>query len=434
MITKKVPEGYLFSKGYTYYVFALVCLLMLFDFADRMIISSILPLIKKEWALTDAQCGLLSTAVSVCMFLFVVPISILVDRWSRRKAAALMSTLWSIACAAGAFVTSFPQLLATRSFIGVGEAAYAPAGVSMVAALFPEKRRAVMVGTFNSFIGIGMVVGMMLGAAIAVRWGWRAALGIVALPGLITAILMYFTKEYKTIPLEHKVDVPVAGGAGAIQLSKKKIIIDFFKTPSLLTSYISFATQSFVYMSIIIFLPTYYMRTWGVSLRQASSLTSAPLVVLIFAGPIGGWIMDKWMLKNVTARMYFPTIGYLLAAIFMMSSFGLLPPGQLAYIFLLVGFFMHAASGNGPICVTQEVTHPGVRAMTYGVGLVFQHLLGSAPGPLVSGLISDKFGLPAAMIFASSIGLVSALVLFVGSFCYKKDRENVEKVILEAED
>jgi MFS transporter, Spinster family, sphingosine-1-phosphate transporter len=433
MAAKKVPEGYLFSKGYTYYVFALVCLLMMFDFADRMIISSILPLIKKEWLLTDAQCGLLSTAVSVCMFLFVVPVSILVDRWSRRKAAALMSALWSIACAAGAFVTSFPQLLVTRSFIGIGEAAYAPAGVSLVSALFPEKRRAVMIGTFNAFIGIGMVVGMMAGAAIAVKWGWRHALGIVALPGLIIAVLMYFTREYKTIPLEHKVDAAAAGEAVAVKLSKKKIILDFFKTRSLLTSYISFATQSFVYMSIVIFLPTYYMRTWGVSLQQASTMTSIPLIILIFGGPAGGWIMDKWMLKNVTGRMYFPTIAYALAAIFMMSSFGLVSAGKLAYILLLVGFFMHAMAGGGPICVTQEVTHPGVRAMTYGVGLVFQHLLGSAPGPLVSGLISDKFGLNAAMIFASSIGLVSALVLFIGAFYYKKDRDKVEKVILQAE-
>jgi nitrate/nitrite transporter NarK len=201
----------------------------------------------------------------------------------------------------------------------------------------------------------------------------------------------------------------------------------------LLTSYISFATQSFVYMSIIIFLPTYYMRTWGVSLQQASTMTSLPIIILIIANPIGGWIMDKWMLKNLTARMYFPTITYALAAIFMMSSFGLVSPGKLAYILLLVGFFMHAAAGSGPICVTQEVTHPGVRAMTYGVGLVFQHLLGSAPGPLVSGMISDKFGLTAAMIFASAVGLVSAVVLFIGSFYYRKDRENVEKVTLQAE-
>jgi MFS family permease len=107
MDTKKVPEGYLFSKGYTYYVFALLCLLMLFDFADRMIISSLLPLIKAEWKLTDAQSGGLVSAVYWCMFIFVIPISILVDRWSRRKAAALMSTLWSIACAAGAFVTGY---------------------------------------------------------------------------------------------------------------------------------------------------------------------------------------------------------------------------------------------------------------------------------------------------------------------------------------
>jgi MFS family permease len=186
-------------------------------------------------------------------------------------------------------------------------------------------------------------------------------------------------------------------------------------------------------MSIIIFLPTYYMRTWGVSLQQASTMTSLPIIILIVANPLGGWIMDKWMLKNLTARMYFPAITYALAAILMICSFGLVPPGNLAYVLLLLGFFMHAAAGSGTICVTQEVTHPGVRAMTYGVGLVFQHLLGSAPGPLVTGLISDKFGLPMAMTIAGAVGLISAIVLMIGSSYYKADREKAEKVVIQAE-
>ena len=115
---------------------------------------------------------------------------------------------------------------------------------------------------------------------------------------------MYFVREYKTIPLEHKVDV--SSTAGAVKLSKKQILIDFFKTPSLVMSYLSFASQAFVYMSIIFFLPTFYMRVWGVSLQQATTMTSMPILILIFAGPVGGWLMDKWMLKNLTARMYFP--------------------------------------------------------------------------------------------------------------------------------
>ena len=72
--------------------------------------------------------------------------------------------------------------------------------------------------------------------------------------------------------------------------------------------------------------------------------------------------------------------------------------------------------------------------MAYGVGLVFQHMLGSAPGPAVTGALSDKFGLPAALTFSSGIGLVAAVALLIGSFYYKKDRDSVEKVTLRPEE
>ncbi len=431
MASKNVPEGFLFSKGYTYYVFSLICLLMMFDFADRMIISSLLPLIKVEWKLTDAQSGGLISAVYWCMFLFVVPVSILVDRWSRRKAMFLMSTVWSIACAAGAFVTSYPQLLVTRSFIGVGESAYAPAGTATISALFPEKRRAMMIGVFNGFIAIGMMLGMMLGAAIALRWGWRHALGIVALPGLIVAVLIYFTKEYKTVQLEQ-----TTAGAQKIKMSKSQIAKDFFRKPSLLATYIAFAAQSFVYVSILTFSPTFYVRVMGLPLQKAATLTSAPLPLMIVAGALGGWAVDRWMLSNLRARLYFPSITYFFSSLFLMCGYSLFFSGSVTYVFTfsLIGFFLLTAAGPACMAITQEVVHPGARAMCYGVGLVFQHLLGSAPGPLLTGGLSDRFGLPTALTFASGIGLVAAVVLFIGSFYYVKDREGVDKIAIQAEE
>jgi len=437
MTKKQVPEGYLFTKGYTYYVFALICLLMMFDFASRMIISALLPLIKAEWGLTDTQSGSLVSAVYWCMFIFVIPISILVDRWSRRKAMAIMSAVWGIACAAGAMVTSYLPFLVTRSLIGVGEAAYAPAGTATISAIFPEKRRTVMLGIFNAFISIGMVVGMMLGAYVAQRWGWRTALYIVALPGLIVSVLIYFTREYKTVPLEQTVQAPAANGAEARKqtLTKSQIIRSFFSKPSLIAAYVSFATASFCYVSIVTFLPTYYVRVRGVSLQMATTMASAPIILIIIAGAIGGWIVDRWMLKELRARLYFPCISYTISAIALMCAFLLFSNGSLVwhYVFLLVGFFAATAAGPACMAVTQEVVHPGVRAMAYGVGLVFQHMLGSAPGPMVTGALSDGYGMSVAMGFAGGINMIGALVLFIGSFYYLKDRNSVGKVTLTAE-
>jgi MFS family permease len=437
MSSKQPPEGYLFSKGYSFYVFGLICLLMLFDFADRMIVASLMPFLKAEYGLSDAQGGSLVSAVYWAMFIFAFPISILVDRWSRRKVTSLMASLWSVASAACAFTTGFGQLLAARTAIGVGEAAYAPAAVTMISALFPQKMRAVMVGIFNAFIPIGMAAGMMLGAYIAVHWGWRHAFGVVALPGLIVAILFYFIRDYKTVALEQTVVAPTAGTAAEVQkkkMTKKEIAKDFARKPSLIAAYISFAAVSFQYVSIITFMPSYFMRVQGLSVQQASGLTSSLLLPVILGGAIGGWLTDRWMKTNISARLLFPCIVYVAASAVTICAFAFLPPGTIQFVAILAGNFLLTAGGPAAICVTQEVVHPGLRAMAYALGITVQHLFGSAPGPLIIGSVSDKFGLPAAMTLASGAALVGALALLIGSFYYKKDLEKVEKVAMRPED
>jgi len=57
MTNPLIPEGYLFTRRYTNYVFSLLFLLYMFDYVDRMVISSLFPFLKAEWNLTDTQCG-----------------------------------------------------------------------------------------------------------------------------------------------------------------------------------------------------------------------------------------------------------------------------------------------------------------------------------------------------------------------------------------
>ncbi|MEW6266003.1 MAG: MFS transporter [Thermodesulfobacteriota bacterium] len=436
MANSNPPNGYLFSKPYTFYVFGLICLLMLFDFADRMIVASLFPFLKKEWGLTDTQCGSLVSAVYWAMFIFAIPISALVDRWSRRKVTGLMAVLWSVASGACAFVTGFWHLLAARTAIGVGEAAYAPAGIAMISALFPARMRSVMIGLFNAFIPIGMAVGMTLGGYIATRWGWRHAFGVVALPGLLVAIMFFFVREYKTVALEQTVAASASTPAGGTQkrkMTKGEILREFFQKPSLIACYLGFAAMSFQYVSTITFLPSYFVRIKGLPLPQATTLTSGILLVVLIANPLGGWLTDRWMKTNIRARMLFPALAYVGSSLLGIGAFTVFSTGINQYIALFGSTFLLAAAGAGPISVTQDVVHPGLRAMSYALGITFQHMLGSAPGPLVTGLISDRLGLPTAMAIASGVGIISATVLFFGSYYYKSDLDKVEKVELEAE-
>lgn len=73
------PDGYLFSKGYSYYIFGLLFLLYMFDFIDRMVIVSLFPYLKNDWGLSDTECGLLVSAVYWSIVVLSFPISIVID-------------------------------------------------------------------------------------------------------------------------------------------------------------------------------------------------------------------------------------------------------------------------------------------------------------------------------------------------------------------
>ncbi len=201
MKNTEIKEGYLFSKRYSYYVFALLFLLYMFDYIDRMVITSMFPAIEKDWGISHTQSGMLVSAVYWAIVLLTFPVSLLVDRWSRTKTIGIMAIMWSIATALCALTGNYVQLFMARMLIGIGEAGYAPGGSAVISGLFPLDKRSRMMGLWNASIPVGTAIGHLLGGLIAVKLGWKHAFGIVALPGLIIAILFLFIKDYKTVDL-----------------------------------------------------------------------------------------------------------------------------------------------------------------------------------------------------------------------------------------
>jgi predicted MFS family arabinose efflux permease len=452
MAKQPPPEGYLFSKGYTNYVFLLLWFLYFFDYVDRMVVVSLFPFLKADWGLTDAQCGAMVSAVYWAIILFSFPISILIDRWSRKKSIGIMAVLWSLATAACAFTRNFGQLFAARAAIGIGEAGYAPGGTAMISALYPEKRRAFMVGIWNASIPLGMAAGIVIGGLIASRWGWRHAFGIVALPGLIIALLFLFVKDYKTVGLEKKVDresgghlaagnsgtdlksVPAESGPAKKKMTKMEIVRTFAATPSLILTYFGFAGMMFTSISMSTFLPTYFERVQGVPLQKATLLASGIMLTSIIGSPLGGWIADTWMKKRIQARLLLPSVSALLTAVLFLTGFSLPTGGMVQYgIFLLAGI-ASIAWASSAIAVTQDVVHPGLRAVSYALCVITQNLLGSALGPIVTGAFSDRYGILTALKIASAMSLISFVLFYLGSRYYARDLDKVERVALTAEE
>ena len=96
------------------------------------------------------------------------------------------------------------SLLAARILVGAGEAGYNPAGYALIAAWYPQRLRGTMVGLFNMAQPLGVGLGLIMGGRIpgCSSFGWRAVFGVLALPGIVLALLMLFAPDYKTRRVE----------------------------------------------------------------------------------------------------------------------------------------------------------------------------------------------------------------------------------------
>jgi len=430
---KSKPEGYLFSKRYTNYIFVLLFLLYMFDYVDRTVVTSLFPFLKADWNLTDTQCGLLVSAVYWSIVALTFPVSILVDRWSRRKTIGLMAVIWSMATALCAFTKSFGQLFSSRTLIGVGEAGYAPGGTAMIAGLYPQEKRSWMIGLWNASIPLGSAIGIGLGGIIATHWGWRHAFGLVAIPGLLVAILFFFVKDYKTVELKKSQPSPDKSEARKeVAISVKEMVREFTGKPSLIFAYFGMAGVVFTTTSLLTWLPTYFYRVQGLPESQAGLKSSSVMILALIGAPLGGYLADRWRKKKINARLLFPGITTFLSAIILFFAFVVFP-GKLQYVFLLLLGVLITAYVAASSSVTQDVVHAGMRAMSYAIAVVVQNLLGASLGPIVIGAVSDATNIQTALSVLPVSLLAASLMFFGGSFFYEKDLAKVEKIKLEAD-
>jgi len=414
-------HGYLVSKPQAWFAFALSFLLMTFDFIDRQIVVSMFPYLKAEWSLSDRELGALVSIVSVVIAVSSLPLSLLVDRWSRVKSVVVMATVWSLATIACAFAGSYQRLFTARAFIGLGEAGYGPAAAAILSSVFPTRMRATIVGGFLAAASFGSVLGVMLGGLIAARWGWKAGFGIVGVPGLVLAGLYMFVRDYQA---------PELATNGPTGLMKARgIARELFRARSGVAAYFAGAMQLITTSTILAWLPSFFNRVYGVPADRSSIWAAGIIVCGTLGVVVWAAVADRLALQNIRLRMLTPAACCLATSGIFAVAFGALNPGALQVAMIVLGAFMMSAT-TGPVpTVAIDVVHPALRATAASMVAMVQNLFGYGAGPLLSGALSDAFGLQTAMAIVPISGVLAALLLVIGSRSYPADRTAADHTV-----
>jgi MFS family permease len=403
-------------RPYAWLVFALSFGLLISDYMSRQVLNAVFPLLKSAWLLSDAQLGLLSGIVALMVGLLTFPLSLLADRWGRVRSLALMAVLWSLATLGCGLAQNYGEMFVARFLVGVGEAAYGSVGIAVVLSVFPKHLRATLTGAFMAGGMFGSVLGMGLGGGIAAQLGWRWAFGGMALFGLVLALLYpLLVREARIAP----------GRAGARNATQQRVPLrSLFGSASVRAAYVGSGLQLFVGGAFIVWMPSFMNRYYVMGAGRAG-LGAAMVVLASGAGMILCGMLSDRLCRNRPERKISLAIAYCLGSCLLLSIGFALAPGAAQLVLVCAGMFL-AAGTTGPAgAMVANLTHRSVHGTAFATLTLANNLLGLAPGPFLTGVLADRYGLALACQLVPLISLAAALVFYLARRSYLQDVQRV---------
>jgi predicted MFS family arabinose efflux permease len=178
------------SRVYVWYALALLSFGNLLNYLDRSVIFALFEPIKRDLHATDTQLGWLGAVFAIVFALGSLVAGVVSDLLPRRLVIAFGLAAWSGFTALGGVARSYWQLFTSRAVVGVTQSTYLPASQALLADYFPDKGRAQAMGIFWSGLVLGGVSAVWIGGILASAFGWRSALALVGLPGVLFAGLL----------------------------------------------------------------------------------------------------------------------------------------------------------------------------------------------------------------------------------------------------
>lgn len=371
------------------YMMSLILLAYMINGIDRGILTVMIEPLKKEFSLSDSELGLISgLAYGASYAVSVIPLGILVDRYSRRNLLALLLSIWSGMTFLSGFASTFSQLLWMRVAVGASEAGASPASNSLISDLYNPSRRMAMFGLFFAATTVGASIAAAGGSWVAQAHGWRAGFWIAGAPGLFVALLMFITTRE-----------PRRGGTDGVVLRPMARALPFRETIrfcvrqlSLLHVYVGAAAGGIATSILAVWTMPFLIRSHGLSLVESGLLYAIMAASSLTIGAIaGGYIVDQLNRRRPETGLIF--IGGTNLAAVPIACIGFLVENVWTALValwvakLLVTTYM--AVGTGTIV---NVTEPRMRGRAIAFGAFLNNLVGYGVGPLVVGIISTAIG------------------------------------------
>jgi predicted MFS family arabinose efflux permease len=413
------------SLTYRSYVLGVLVIVYTFNFIDRQIIGILAIPIKNELALTDSQLGLMGGLAFALFYTFLgIPIARLADRVSRVRIMTVALAVWSLMTAACGFTHSFLQLFAARLGVGVGEAGGVAPAYSLICDYFPRTQRARALSVYSFGIPVGSAVGIVFGGFITHWMNWRVAFIVVGSAGLVLSPLLKLT-----------VREPVRGAYDEKRPERSRpslaqVAAVLAGRPSFWCLSLGAASSSMMGYGLFFWMPSFLVRSFSLSLTQAS-LAYGSLVLV--GGVVGIWfggaIADRYGSRTKATYALIPAIAFASTLPFYVT--GVLSTTIEACMLILLVPTALGLAWLGPILTAvQHLVPNDMRATASALFLFINNLIGIGLGTTLIGVLSDALrarggaeSLRYAILSGTGFYVLAALFFFLAARHLGKDWE-----------
>jgi len=381
------------SKTYLGYVLILFTLVAILNAADRQVLSVLMPFIKKDLGASDTLLGFIAgPAVTIPHVLLGIPLARLADRWSRRKVLAIAVATWSVFNSMSGLAANALQLTMARVAVGVGESGGTPGIQSMIAELFPTSFRSTALGIYSTSAYLGVLAGMMGGAALGSYVGWRATFFWLGVPGIVMALLCWWTLPRRGVAFVH---------AAEADLKLQAVLTLCWERRTLRYLALGAGAFSTFGLALATWMPSYFMRSHGMTIMEAGAWMG---MLAVTGGVVGtvtsGMIVDRLSRRDLRWQLRVPAIGFftviplymvqlLWPAEWVFQIAGMRVPGVVLFSFPCA--FLSALYPGPFFAALVSVVPPTMRSQAVATISIVISIIGAAIGPLFAGGVSDYF-------------------------------------------
>lgn len=369
------------SKYYPWVVVALLWGVALLNYMDRQMLSTM----KESMQLDISE---LQTAENfgrlMAVFLWIYGLmspfaGAIADRVNRKWLIVISLFVWSAVTYGMGYANTFTEIYWLRALMGVSEALYIPAGLSLIADWHSDKSRSLAVGIHMTGLYTGQAIGGF-GATVAASYTWHTAFHWFGLIGIAYALLLVLCLRENP---NHNVVKP---NLETNKVEKESILKGFsaiFSTVAFWIILFYFAAPSLPGWAIKNWLPTLFSENLNLPMAEAGPMSTITIALSSFCGVVAGGILsDRWVQRNIRGRIYISAIGLGLTipALFLLgfghNTIGVIAAGMLFGI----GFGIFDANNMPILC---QFVSPKYRATAYGI----MNMTGVFAGAMVTNVL-----------------------------------------------